>query len=161
MKTLFILASVLVVLFLAAHNKVEAQKAPGCKISNIKILPFDALKGEFGEEVKPNEDPGFINAFGTSLFVVVEISSQAYFDVISIPDANKVIKVDIAVMEGKQQKAKKIKQISLSDLLEDGKVYVPLWLDPLMCGNVKINARIIGQRSVSTMTRTVPFSCGE
>ncbi|MBC7929138.1 MAG: hypothetical protein H7Z38_01060 [Rubrivivax sp.] len=174
MKTLFILASVMVVVFLAAPNKVQAQrrtpvsstttnaqKAPDCKISNIKIVPFDSLTGAFREEIKPNEDPGFFNEFGISLFVVVEISSQAYFKEISVSDANKDIKVEIAVMEGKQQKAKKIKQISLSDLSNGGKIFVPLWLDPLMCGDIKINARIIGQKTVSTMKRTVPFSCGE
>lgn len=151
----------MVVLFLAAPNKVEAQKAPDCKISNIKILPFDALKGAFGEEIKPNEDPGFFNEFGTSLFVVVEISSQAYFKEISVSDANKDIKVEITVMDGKEQIAKKIKQISVGDLIEGGKIFVPLWLDPLMCFDVKINARIIGQKNVSTMKRTVPFLCGE
>lgn len=175
MKTLSILASVMVVVFLAAPNKVQAQrrtpvsstpttnaqKAPDCKISNIKIVPFDSLTGKFREEIKPNEDSGFFNEFKISLFVVVEISSQAYFKEISVPDANKDIKVDITVMEGKQQKAKKIKQISLSDLLEDGKIFVPLWLDPLMCSDVRINARIIGQKTVSTMKRTVPFQCGE
>jgi hypothetical protein len=161
MKSLFILASVMAVLVLAAPNNVEAQKAPDCKISNIKIVPFDAETGKFREEIKPNEEPGFFNEFKISLFVVVEISSQAYFKGISVTDANKDIKVDITVTGGKQQKAKKIKRISLSDLLEDGKIFVPLWLDPLMCGNVKINARIIGQKTVSTMTRTVPFSCGE
>jgi hypothetical protein len=161
MKTLFILASVMAVLVLAAPNNIEAQKAPDCKISNIKIVPFDAETGKFREEIKPNEEPGFFNEFKLSLFVVVEISSQAYFKGISVTDANKDIKVDITVVEGKQQKAKKIKQISLSDLLEDGKIFVPLWLDPLMCGNVKITARIIGQKAVSTMTRSVPFQCGE
>jgi hypothetical protein len=174
MKLFFVLASVMVVVFLAAPNKVQAQrrtpvsatttnaqKAPDCKISNIKIVPFDSLKGAFREEIKPNEDPGVFNEFGISLFVVVEISSQVYFEGISVSEANKDIKVEITVMEGKRQKAKKIEQVSLHNLLNGGKIFVPLWLDPLMCGDVKINARIIGQKTVSTMRRTVPFQCGE
>jgi hypothetical protein len=165
----------MVIGFLTASNKVHAerrtpaastattnaQRAPDCKISSIKIVPFDSLTGKFREEVKPNEDPGFFNEFRISLFVVVEISSQAYFEVISVSDANKNIKVEITVMEGQRLKTKKLEQISLHNLLNGGKIFVPLWLDPLMCGDVKIDARIIGQKSVSTMRRTVPFSCGE
>lgn len=175
MKTLSILASLMVVVFLAVPNKVRAQrrtrvsstattnaqKAPDSKISNIKVVPFDSLTGKFREEIKPNEDPGFFNEFGISLFVVVEISSQVYFEGISVSEANKDIKVEITVMEGNRQKAKKFAQVSLHNLLNGGKIFVPLWLDPLMCGDVKINARIIGQRTASTMKRTVPFSCGE
>lgn len=175
MKALSILASVMVVVFLAAPNKVQAQrrtpasstattnaqKAPDCKISNIKVVPFDSLTGKFREEIKPNEEPRFFNEFGISLFVVVEISSQAYFEGISVSEANKDIKVEITVVEGKRQKARKIAQVSLHNLLNGGKIFVPLWLDPLMCDDVKINARIIGQKTVSTMRRTVPFQCGE
>ncbi len=143
-------------------NPLSAKRSPECKISNIKIVPFDALTGGFGEEIKPNEDTGFFNAFGTSLFVMVEISSQAYFNGISISDANKDIKVEITVTDSNVgQRAKKIEGISLQLLLEDGKIFVPLWLDPLMCSEVKINARIIGQKTVSTMKRTVLFECGE
>ena len=84
---------------------------------------------------------------------------------ISVSEANKDIKVEITVtediMEDKRQKAKKIKQISRAYLMGGKKIFVPLWLDPLMCGDIKINARIIGQKTVSTMTRTVPFLCGE
>ena len=60
MKTLFVLASVMVVLFLAAPNKVEAQRTPDCKISNIKIIPFESLTSAFRGEIKPNKDPGFL-----------------------------------------------------------------------------------------------------
>lgn len=146
----------------AAPIPVSEQKAPDCKISNIKIVPFDALKGEFGEEIKPNEDRGFFNEFGTSLFVVVEISSQAYFEGISIPEANKDIKVEIRAINGnKEQIAQKTKQIGRHLLMNGGKIFVPVWLDPLMCGDVKINAWITGQNTASTMHRTVPFECGE
>lgn len=178
MKTLSVLASMMVVLFLAVPTKVEAQKrkatktteaygqkatnapiAPDCRISNIKIVPFDSQTGEFQEEIKANDERSFFNDFTISLFVVVEISSQAYFDRLNISEKER--KVEITVMEGNLQKAKKIKQISLHYLLGGGKIFVPLWLDPLMCKDVKINARIIGQRTVSTMKRTVSFSCGE
>jgi hypothetical protein len=62
-------------------------------------------------------------------------------------------------MNDKRQIAKKNEQISLSDLAEGGKKFVPLWVDPLMCGDVKINARIIGQKTVSTMKRTLASDC--
>jgi len=180
MKTLFIVASVMAVLFLAVPNKVEAQKrnatktteahsqkaakAPKIhdfKITNIKIIPFDSQTGEFQEEIKPNDKRSFFNAFYISLFVVVEISGQTASSV-GPEDFNLERKVEITVIGDQRQIAKKIVDINHVDLtLGSGKFFVPVWLYPLMCSDVKINARITGQETVSTMKRTVPFFCGE
>lgn len=141
----------------ATSIPLSEQKSPDWEISNIKIVPFDWDTGEFQEELESNEAYGGQNEFSISLFVVVEASSQAYYD--RHMASEKVRKVEITVMEDKRQKAKKIERIIL--LGEGGKIFVPVWLDPTMCGDVKINARIIGQKTVSTMKRTVLFECGE
>jgi hypothetical protein len=46
-------------------------------------------------------------------------------------------------------------------LNEKGKFYFPMWIDAPMCSEVKITARITGQKTASTITRKVAFQCGE
>ena len=129
-----------------------AQKAPDYKISNIKILPFDAGTGEFQGEIKPNDDRSFFNDLEISLFLAVEISGKE-----GDYDGNR--KVQITVTEGKKVKLTKTEVIGI--LNEKGKFYIPIWLYPAMCDEVKITAKIIGQKTASTITRKIPFMCGE
>lgn len=144
----------LTLLFLTIGAAVaDAQKkAADYKISKIRILPFDSQKGEFEAELKPGSDRSFFNDLAISLFVTVEISGEAG----SFEEGRMI---DIVVTEGKKQKAKKLEQIGL--IGDGGKFYVPVWLDAAMCGDVKITARITGQKTASSATRTVPFVCGE
>jgi hypothetical protein len=46
---------------------------------------------------------------------------------------------------------------------EDGKkFYVPFWIAGNgLCFPLKITARVVGQRQVATMSKTVKFLCGE
>ena len=129
-----------------------AQKAPDYKVSNIKITPFDSTTGEFLEEYTTKSDRSFFNDLSISLFTVVEITGQGgSFEVGR--------KIQITVTEGKRVKTTKTEQIGL--IGGEGKFYVPLWLYPAMCDEVKITAKITGQKTTSTMTRKVPFMCGE
>lgn len=129
-----------------------AQKTPDYKISSIKITPFDSATGEFQPEFKANDDRSFFNDLGISLFTVVEISGKE-----GSFEAGR--KIQITVTEGKKVKATKTEQIGL--IGGGGKFFIPLWLDPAMCSEIKITAKIIGQKTAPTMTRKVPFLCGE
>lgn len=129
-----------------------AQKAPDYKISNIKITPFDSATGEFQEEIKANDERSFFNDLSISLLTLVEITGkEGSFEVGR--------KIQITVTEGKKVKTTKTEQIGL--IGSGGKFYVPLWLYPAMCDEVKITAKIIGQKTASTITKKVPFLCGE
>ena len=44
---------------------------------------------------------------------------------------------------------------------EKGKFYISLLLDPLMCKDITINARILGQKTDSGIAKMIPFKCGE
>ena len=130
----------------------NAQKSPDYKITGLKIVPFDSETGKFQDELKPKDERSFFNDLSISLFVAVEIAGQSgSFEVGR--------KIQITVTEGKKVKTSKTEQIGL--IGDGGKFYVPLWLYPVMCDDVKITARIIGQKTASTMSRTVPFLCGE
>ena len=129
-----------------------SQKAPDYEISNIKITPFDSATGEFQEEIKANDERSFFNDLSISLLTLVEITGQeGSFEVGR--------KIQITVTEGKKVKTTKTEQIGL--IGGGGKFYVPLWLYPAMCDDVKITAKIIGQKTASTITRKVSFLCGE
>jgi len=136
---------------------LSEQKAPDWEISSIKIVPFDWNTGEFRDEIESNDGYGGGNEFSVSLFVVVEVSNPVPYALYM--KSEKMRKVEITVMEGKRQKAKKIEEIIV--IGEGGKIFVPVWLDPVMCEEVKIKARITGQKTASTMKRTVLFECGE
>jgi hypothetical protein len=147
---LLLISAVLLLTFGAVF--ANAQAAPAYKISKIKIVPFDEQKGAFQPEYTANDERSFFNDLSISLFVTVEISGQAG----SFETGRKI---EVTVMEGAKLKAKKSEQIGL--LGDGGKYYFPVWLDSAMCSDVKITARIIGQKTASASSRTVPFLCGE
>ena len=86
------------------------------------------------------------------LFVTVEVTSEKE----TFADGRTI---EFIVLEGKKQKAKKIQQIGL--IGEGGKFCIPVWFDSALCNEVKITARIVGQKTASTMTRKASFMCGE
>lgn len=134
---------------------VAAQKpkaTPAYKIVKIKIVPFDEQRGVFAEEFRSNDERSFFNDLAISLFVTIEIAGEAG----SFADGRKL---EVIVTEGKRIKTKKLEQIGL--IGEGGKYHYPVFLNSAMCDRVTIKARIVGQATASTVTRTVPFMCGE
>jgi hypothetical protein len=137
----------------AAFVSVNAQKiAAPYKITAVKIVPFDQQTGKFQSEIMPTDERVFFNEMSLGLFVMVEITGEKE----TFEDGRTV---EVLVMEGKKQKAKKTEQIGL--IGEGGKFYIPVWLDSALCSEVKITARIVGQKTASTMTRKAAFMCGE
>ena len=139
----------------AAAVSVNAQApkpAPTYKIANVKIVPFDGQTGKFQDEIKPNEERSFFNEISLSMFVTVEVSGQA-----GTFEAGRM--VEITVLEGTKQRVKKTEQIGL--IGDGGKFYIPVFLDSAFCSELKVTARIVGQKTASTMTRKAMFVCGE
>ena len=154
MKTkLQLIAFSLFVLMCAGFVSVNAQKpAAPYKVTNIKIVPFEQSSGEFAAELKPTDEDGFFNDLSKGLFVTVEVSGKA-------GDYDGKREIEVTVLEGKKVKLKKLYMSGIMN--EQGKFYYPVWLDAPMCSEVKITARITGQKAVSTMTRKAMFQCGE
>ncbi len=137
----------------AAAQKKTVANAQEYKISNLKIVPFDSYKGTFEDEIKASgEQPSFFNDYATSLMVIVEVS-------VGKGEYAFGKAIQITATEGK--KIKKTKTEQMPPVEEDGKYYVPLWLDAGMCDKVTITAKITGQRVASTMSRSLLFQCGE
>lgn len=128
------------------------KKAPDYKISNVKIMSFEGSTGEFGKEIVPGDETSFFNDLDVALFVVVEVTGEA-----GSFEAGRM--VDVVVTEGKKVKLRQSTQIGIPN--EQGKYFVPVWLDRSMCDSIKITAKITGQKTVSSKVRTVSFMCGE
>ncbi len=133
-------------------NAQQPPKAPDYKLSKIKIVPFDETEGKFLDEILPDSERSFFNDLSISLFVTFEISGEA-----GSFEAGR--NINISVTEGKKTKFQKSEQIGL--IGEGGKYFVPVFLYGSMCDEIKITARLSGQKTTSTLMRTVPFLCGE
>ncbi len=136
-----------------AAQKTTVGKGQEYKVTNLKIVPFDSNKGEFMDAIKAEgEQPTFFNDYSISLMVIAEVT-------VGKGEYAFGKSVQITAMEGK--KVKKTKTEPMPPVEADGKYYVPLWLDAGMCDTVKITAKITGQKTASTMTRSLLFQCGE
>ena len=141
--------------FAALGISASGQKpkpAPAYKITAIKIVPFNEATGKFEDEIIKGSERSFFNDLSISLFVTFEVSGET-----GSFEAGR--KIAITVTEDKKTKLTKLTQIGL--IGPEGKYFVPVWLYSSMCSNVTINAKISGQKTVSSMTRKVPFLCGE
>lgn len=130
----------------------KPKPAPAYKITAIKIVPFNEASGKFEDEIIKGSERSFFNDLSISLFVTFEVSGEAG----SFETGRKIV---IKVTEGKKVKFSKSEQVGL--IGAEGKYFVPVWLYSPMCSDVKITASLAGQKAVSTMTRRVPFLCGE
>jgi hypothetical protein len=155
MQTKLLLLTIAFLFVCGGFVSVNAQKPPTAapyKITAVKMVPFDQASGKFQNEITPNDERSFFNELSLGLFITVEVTGEA-----GSFEAGRM--VEVVVLEGKRQKAKKTEQIGL--IGEGGKFYIPVWLDSALCDEVKITARIVGQKTVSTMTRKASFMCGE
>lgn len=151
-RALWLVAALLGVGVVTAAAQNPPKKAPAYKITNIKMVPFNEASGKFEDEISDADPRAFFNDLSISLFVTFEISGEAG----SFEDGRKIF---ISVTEGKKSKYTKTEQIGL--IGSEGRYYVPAFLYGSMCDTIKITAKITGQKTASSMSRRVPFMCGE
>jgi len=132
----------------------QQKPAPAYKLNEIRVVPFERQTGEFEAAIPATGDAGsFFNDISKNYLVMVEVSGPA-------DSFEPTRKIEIVVMEGKKVRAKMLETIDLFN--SDGKVYMPLWINSPLCSEVNITARIIGQKTPSTLKRKLTvFQCGE
>lgn len=151
-RTLFLTAFISALIFTASASAQKSASVAPYKITAIRVMPFEASQGKFLDELRSDEMGGYFNDLDKSLLVLIEITGPAgeYVD---------KLRVSIRVTEGKKVKLSKIGYPGV--LNENGKFYVPVWLEAAMCDEVKITANMLGQTQKSTMKRSLSFMCGE
>ena len=68
-------------------------------------------------------------------------------------------KVELTAVAGGKVLVKRAIQVGLFS--DDHKFYAAFWLYDTGCEPVKLTARIVGQSQPSSMSKTIPFECGE
>lgn len=142
---------------IAATSAVFAQKppkAPDYSIAMIKVNAFDEAAGELSDA---NPDGGevksFFNDLSTSLFVWVAIQGEAG----SFEPGRMV---SVTVWEGKRIKMTR-NNVQIGLIGDKGVYIVPVYVYGSLCDEVKITAKITGQKTKSSKTVKIPFLCGE
>ncbi|HVF57697.1 MAG TPA: hypothetical protein VM934_16200 [Pyrinomonadaceae bacterium] len=153
-------------LTLSVNLKTSAARrefvTPPYKITAIKAMLFYEAKGTFSRDVLAKPDFTFWNTIigegdaespSNSTLVLVEVTGKPS------PDELPLRKVELTATESRKVLLKRATDIgSFGDA---GKFYAGFWLYDTGCQPIKISARITGQTQPSSMTKTIPFACGE
>ncbi|MFM9904143.1 MAG: hypothetical protein ACKVQJ_06175 [Pyrinomonadaceae bacterium] len=130
----------------------QLKHAPGYKISNVSMVPFDESTGKFEEPLGESNSRYFFNDLATSLLVTFDIAGEK-----GSFEPGRMI--NVTVKEGKKIKLTRNTQVGLMN--DEGHYYVPVFIYGSVCQNLTITARLSGQKTLSSVKRTVQFVCGE
>lgn len=141
---------------------VNTAPAAPYKITRIKAMLFYDGKGTFSPDVLAKPDFAFWNTIigegdaegaSNSTLVLVEISGN--------PSPNEASPRRFVEFSATAAGKVLLSRRAEIGLFENGKYYAAFWLYDTGCQPVKISARITGQAQSSSMTKTIPFACGE
>lgn len=150
-KLLFLFA--IAILAVASFDSFAQTKAVApYSITAIRVMPYEASQGKFLDELKPDEFGGYFNDLDKSLLVMIEVTGPA-------GEYVAARRVSVRVTEGKKVKLSKVGYPGV--LNENGKYWIPIWLEAAMCDEVVITATMTGQTKKSSMKRSLNFMCGE
>ena len=141
-----------------------SQTAP-YKITTVKALLFYEGTGTFSRDVLAKPDFAFWNTIigegdaegpSNSTLVLVEVTGSA-----SSNGPSPSRKVAFTAIAAGKVLLKRTADIHLDLSRDSGKFYAAFWLYDTGCNPVKVTATIAGQARPSSMTKTIPFACGE
>lgn len=162
MKSILRYAAIAVVVFCIGLTATFAQKAkpkapvsktPDYVIADVKVMAYSSSTGELKDTMPADGEPmSFFNDLDTSLFVWVFVQGEK-----GTFEAGRM--ANIVVTEGKKVVATRNVQIGIPN--EDGFYIVPVFVYGPLCSEVKITAKLTGQKGASLKSVSVPFQCGE
>ena len=140
----------------------SAAAAPPYKITAVRAMLFYNERGTFSRDILANPPftlwntiigEGDAEAASYSTLVTVEVTGK-----LNPNEPPPARKVEFTATAGGQVLVKRTYDIALG---EGGKFHAPFWLYETGCRPIKVTARLVGQTQPSTMTKTLPFECGE
>ena len=150
---MFTLAAAFIAFGSTAAFAQAPKKAEPYILHDIIVNAFDEAEGKLEDALpKTGEAPVFFNSLSTSLFVWVVVQGEA-----GSFEAGRM--ANITVMEGKKIKTSRNVQIGL--IGSEGVYFIPIYVYGSLCSEVKITAKITGQKASPAKTVKVPFMCGE
>ena len=154
-------------LVLAANPGASALSPPAppapYKITAIKAMLFYDGKGTFSRDVFTKPDFSFWNVIigegeaegpSNSTLVLIEVNGHP-----SRNEASPSRNLEFTATAAGKVVLRRVTRIGLFS--DDGKFYAGFWLYDTGCQPIKISARIVGQAQPSSMSKTIPFACGE
>ena len=160
----FITAVLFVItLDLSGSALIPVPATPPYKITAIQAKLFYSDKGTFSRNVLAKPDFGFWNTIigegdaegpSDSTLVMVEVSGKNPEG--EMPPTRKIELTAVATGKVLLKRA-----IEIGIFSKDNKFYAGFWLYGTGCEPVKLTARIVGQSQPSSMSKTIPFECGE
>jgi len=125
-------------------------------ITGIKVKKYDQATGDLAEVSLEETLSTSANAPFGPILIIVEVTGEL--------DAGSGKSIVLTATEGRRTIFRgTFNPGPYQGASEDGKkFYAPFWISSnALCDPIKITARVVGQRQVSTMTKTVKFLCGE
>ena len=158
-----VVVSLVLTLDLSAGAKNPVSVTTPYKITAIQAKLFYSDKGTFSRNVLAKPDFGFWNTIigegdaegpSDSTLVIVEVSGKT-----SEGDVPPTRKIELTAMATGKVLLKRAIEVGIFS--HDHKFYAAFWLYGTGCEPVKLTARIVGQTQPSSMSKTIPFACGE
>jgi hypothetical protein len=147
---LLILITVCTTAAYAQRRRGGTPPSAPARLSEMKILPYNGASDTFGENMAVGEHSLF-NDLDISLLVKVEVSGKAG----EYSDRN----VEITVRQGNKVLMSRTAMVGIYN--ESGRYYVTAWIPNPLCQDTTIQARLLGQRQPSIITKKVTANCGE
>ena len=157
------LCLLIVALEVNASARKRGSATPPYKITAIQAKLYYHDKGTFSRDVLVKPDFAFWNViigagdaegYSDSTLVLVEVSGKSVED-----PTEPVRKVELTAVAKGRVLLKRALAVGLFS--DDHKFYAAFWLYDTGCEPVKLTARILGQSQPSSLTKTIPFECGE
>ncbi len=163
-----LLTSLLIGLIVFSANLGATARPPATITSSYRITAIKAMlfydgSATFSRDVLAKPDFAFWNAIigegdaegpSNSTLVLVEISGKPSTNE---PPPSRL--VEFTAIASRKVLLKRTSDIGLFG--DSGKFYAAFWLYKTGCQPIKISARIVGQTLPSSLTKTIPFACGE
>lgn len=136
-----------------AKPKAPVSKTPDYRIATLKVMSYSSTTGKLDDVIPDDAEPkSFFNDLDTSLFVWVFVQGEkGSFEAGRMPN--------VVVTAGRKVVASRNVQIGIPN--DDGLYIVPVFVYGPLCSDVKITAKLTGQKTASLTTAKVPFLCGE
>ena len=158
-----LLSMSLIVSFAKLEAVGQRTSSPPYKITAIKALLFYDGTATFYRDVLAKPDFTLWNTIigegdaegpSNSTLILVEVTGK--------PSPNEPARSRRVAFTAIAAGEVLLKRTTHIGLFGDGdKFYAAFWLYDTGCGPIKVSARIIGQAQPSSVSRTIPFACGE
>ena len=136
-----------------AKPKAPVSKTADYVIADLKVMAYSSTTGKLEDAIPAEGEPmSFFNDLDTSLFVWVFVQGEK-----GTFEAGRM--ANVVVTANKKVIASRNVQIGIPN--EDGFYIVPVFVYGPLCSEVKITAKLTGQKTASPRKATIPFMCGE